>query len=81
MTSTIQKECRKPLSAEQMAVFDRLSNLAVELVAKLAEKKQLTTARNMTDNELAKLFFETQLDRSSEMSPREKRKMDHLQNV
>jgi len=78
MTSTIQKECRKPLSAEQTAVFDRLSNLAVELVSKLAEKKQLTTARNMTDNELAKLFFETQLDRSSEMSPREKRKMDHL---
>lgn len=78
MTSKIQKECRKSLSAEQMAVFDRLSNLAVELVAKLAEKKQLTTARNMTDNELAKLFFETQLDRASEISPREKRKMDHL---
>ncbi|EIB96321.1 hypothetical protein [Pantoea sp. Sc1] len=78
MTSTIQKECRKTLPAEQMAVFDRLANLSVELVGKLAEKKQLTTARNMTDNELAKLFFETQLDRSSEMSPREKRKMDHL---
>lgn len=53
---TIQKECRKLPSAEQMAVFDRFSNLAVELVAKLAEK-QLTTARNMTiDNELVKLF-------------------------
>lgn len=78
MTSIIQKECRKPQSAEQMAVLDRLSNLSVELVAKLAEKKQLTTARNMTDNELAKLFFETQLDRSSEMSLREKRKIDHL---
>jgi len=78
MNSTIQKECRKPLSAEQMAVFDRLSNLSVELVAKLAEKKQLSSARNMTDNELAKLFFETQLDRTSEMSPREQRKITHL---
>lgn len=78
MTSRIQKECRKPLPAEQMALFDRLSNLTVELVANLAEKKQLTTARNMTDNELAKLFFETQLGRFSEMSAREKRKMDHL---
>lgn len=38
MNSTIQKECRKPQSASQMAVFDRLSNLTVELVAKLAEK-------------------------------------------
>ena len=55
MYSTVQKECRQHLSADQMAVFDRLSNLSVELVAKLAEKKQLARARNMTDNELAKL--------------------------
>lgn len=78
MYSTIQKEGRQRLTTEQMAVFDRLSNLSVELVAKLAEKKQLTNARNMTDNELARLFFETQLDRASEMSPREQRKIHHL---
>ncbi|MDE1497407.1 helix-turn-helix domain-containing protein [Xenorhabdus bovienii] len=78
MNSTIPKELQKPLSAEQTAVFNRLANLSVELVAKLAEKKQLASARNMTDNELAKLFFETQLDRTSEMSPREQRKISHL---
>ncbi|WP_338885651.1 DNA-binding protein [Xenorhabdus sp. TH1] len=78
MNIKIQKELQETLSAEQMTVFNRLVNLSVELIAKIAEKKQLTSARNMTDNELAKLFFETQLDRTSEMSPREQRRISHL---
>ncbi|MEG3130859.1 helix-turn-helix domain-containing protein [Pantoea cypripedii] len=78
MNVTIQKELQKPLSAEQAAVFQRIANLSVELIEKLTEKKSLTSALNMTDNELAKLIFETQLDRASEMSPREKRRIAHL---
>lgn len=78
MNSTILRELPQPLSADQAAVFNRLAHLSAELVLKLSEKKQLTSARHMTDNELAKLFFETQLDRASGMSPREQRKLAYL---
>lgn len=78
MNSTIQNDLQKQLSTERAAVLNRMTSLTRELVEKLAEKKCLSSALNMTDNELVKLIFETQLDRSTELSPREQRKITRL---
>ncbi|MGN5083638.1 helix-turn-helix domain-containing protein [Aeromonas sp. 31P] len=78
MNSVIQEERQTQPSTERVAVLTRITNLTAELVQRLAEKKCLTNALNMTDNELAKLIFETQLSRSAEVSAREQRKITRL---
>lgn len=78
MNNTIEKSAHQSLSTEHLAVLKRLSHLTKELVETLAEKKSLTSALEMTDNELAKLMFETQLERTSSLSPREQRKLARL---
>lgn len=78
MTMTIPAVQQKSMSAEQAAVFERIASLSEELIETLTEKKSLTGALKMTDSELAKLIFETQLGRASEISPREKRRIAHL---
>ena len=64
MNTTIQKRSPQALSIERMAVLKRMANL--------------TNALEMTDNELARLIFETQLERASEVSPREQRQIARL---
>lgn len=71
-------EPRKPLSDDQAAIIERMNMLSAELVAALTQKKSLTRALKMTDSELVKLMFETQLDRVSKMSARDKRRISHL---
>lgn len=78
MNTTIQKRSPQALSIERMAVLKRMANLTQELVETLAEKKSLTNVLEMTDNELARLIFETQLERASEVSPREQRQIARL---
>lgn len=78
MNLTILKDTHKTFSTDQAAVFERMNQLSAELVASLTEKKSLTRALRMTDSELVQLMFETQLDRTSEMSPRDKRRISHL---
>ncbi|GLX63283.1 MULTISPECIES: helix-turn-helix domain-containing protein [Proteus] len=78
MNSTMQKRSTQQLSVERTAVLKRMANLTKELVEALAEKKSLTHALEMTDNELAKLIFETQLERACEISPREQQKIARL---
>lgn len=71
MNSVIQKRTSQQLSVERVAVLERMTVLTKELVNELAEKKSLASALKMSDNELAQLIFETQLIRSSAISPRE----------
>ncbi len=75
MNNTITKDPQKPLSIAQTKVVDRVAKLAGEVVKSLAHKKSLASAANMTDSELLKLIFETQLERVTEMSPRDLRKI------
>lgn len=78
MNPTVHNETQKRLSPDQAAVFERIHTLSVELIASLTEKKNLTRALRMTDSELVRLMFETQLDRTSEMSSRDRRRINHL---
>ena len=78
MNSVIQKRTSQQLSVERVAVLERMTVLTKELVNELAEKKSLASALKMSDNELAQLIFETQLIRSSAISPREQRKIARL---
>ncbi len=78
MNSVIQKRTSQQLSVERVAVLERMTVLTKELVNELAEKKSLASALKMGDNELAQLIFETQLIRSSAISPREQSKIARL---
>jgi len=78
MTIMTQSNSQKTLSADRIAIMERMKELSAELVDMLADNKNLTRALRMTDSELVKLMFETQLDRTSEMSAREKRRLTHL---
>lgn len=78
MTTTTRNELNNTFSAEQAAIIERMNMLSAELVVSLTENKNLSRALSMTDSELVKLMFETQLERVSEMSPREKRRIAHL---
>lgn len=76
-TTTAQRPDKK-LSPQETSVLNRMNSLAVELIGSLKDSKKLASVSNMTDTELAKLIFETQLDRTSEMSTREQRKIARL---
>ncbi|MFH8136288.1 DNA-binding protein [Pantoea osteomyelitidis] len=78
MNTTTRNELNNTFSAEQAAIIERMNMLSAELVVSLTENKNLSRALSMTDSELVRLMFETQLDRVSEMSPREKRRIAHL---
>jgi|SRR5471030_663627 len=78
MNNAIQNETRKTTSKDQLAFFKRIENLTAEIAQLLAKNKRLSRAVEMSDNELAKLFFEVQLERGSELSPRELMKIEIL---
>ncbi|MFP1767843.1 helix-turn-helix domain-containing protein [Lonsdalea quercina] len=78
MIITTTKKLPKKLTPQQAAVISRIESFAAELVGNLTNSKKLARVSTMTDTELAKLIFETQLERTSEMSPREQRRMARL---
>ncbi|HCH50051.1 MAG TPA: DNA-binding protein [Proteus sp.] len=78
MNHIIHKETHKQLSIERVTMLKRIANLTEEIVNQLVKDKCLTNALKMTDNELTKLMFETQLERTCAISAREKRKITRL---
>lgn len=78
MNSTLEKEFPAPKSKQQEAVMNRIHHLANELVLKWAKDKHLGKVLNSTDTELARIIFESQIERNSEMSPRELRRISAL---
>lgn len=78
MNSTLEKEVPTPKTKQQEAVMNRIHHLAFELVAKWSKDKNLGKVLNSTDTELARIIFESQIERNSEMSPRELRKISTL---
>lgn len=78
MNSTLEKEVPAPKTKQQEAVMNRIHHLAFELVAKWSKDKNLGKVLNSTDTELARIIFESQIERNSEMSPRELRKISTL---
>ncbi|MEG3135141.1 helix-turn-helix domain-containing protein [Rouxiella sp. T17] len=75
MRYTIQNDTQKHTSKERDAFLCRVANITGEIVETLANKKRLSSALNLTDIELIRLMFETQIERTSEVSPRELRKI------
>lgn len=78
MNSTLEKEAPAPKTKQQEAVMNRIHHLAFELVAKWSKDKNLGKVLNSTDTELARLIFESQIERNTELSPRELRKIQRL---
>lgn len=78
MNSTIQHETQKNTSKERDTFKARVAGITSEIVETLASRKRLSGALNLTDIELIKLIFETQIERTSEISQRELRKITHL---
>lgn len=78
MNSTLEKEVQAPKTKQQEAVMNRIHHLAAELVVKWSKDKNLGKVLNSTDTELARIIFESQIERNSEMSPRELRRISVL---
>jgi len=78
MNSTLEKEVPAPKTKQQEAVMNRIHHLAAELVVKWSKDKNLGKVLNSTDTELARIIFESQIERNSEMSPRELRRISAL---
>lgn len=78
MNSTLEKEAPAPKTKQQEAAMNRIHHLAFELIVKWSKDKNLGKVLNSTDTELARLIFESQIERNSEISPRELRKINAL---
>ncbi len=78
MNNTIENEKIKTVSKDQLAFSKRIENLAAVIAQTLAKNKRLRSAVEMSDNDLAKLFFEAQLELGSELSFHEKMKIEIL---
>ncbi|WP_159139451.1 helix-turn-helix domain-containing protein [Klebsiella pneumoniae] len=78
MNSTLEKEVPAPKTKQQEAVMNRVHHLVAELVVKWSKDKSLGKVLNSSDTELARIIFESQIERNSEMSPRELRRIRAL---
>lgn len=78
MNSTLEKDVRTPKTKQQEAVMSRIQHLASELVETWSKEKNLKRVLNSTDTELARIIFESQIERNSAMSPRELRRIKTL---
>lgn len=78
MNNTINKNANHPVSKQQEVLIKRYNLLARESVEILANKKRLAHVSGLTDVELARLMFEALLENITEISPRELRKIQRL---
>lgn len=78
MNNTINKDDHKVTSKQQEVLVKRYSSLARESVEMLANRKRLAKVSELTDVELARLMFEALLEKITEISPRELRKLQRL---
>ena len=78
MNKTIDTEAVVLKTKQQEAAMSRIHRLASELIVKWAKDKNLSTVLDSTDTELARFLFESQMERNSEISSRELRKIKKL---
>lgn len=78
MNSTLENAVPSSTTKKQQAVLNRIHHLAAELVVRWSKDKTLGEVLNFTDTQLARIIFESQLERNAEISPREFRKVRAL---
>ncbi len=78
MNSTLKIEVPNVSTKQQEAALNRILQLGAELVVNWSKEKKLGKVLNYNDTQLARIFFESQIERNSEMSPRELRRINTL---
>lgn len=71
MNSLFEQSVPTLTTRKQQAVINRIHHLAAELVVKWSKDENLSEVLNFSDTQLARTIFESQIERNSEMSPRE----------
>lgn len=66
------------LPKDQQKLLDRMMNIWEETTKQVAEDRELSRALSMSDNELMQFFYEKQLERSTQITERELRRVRNL---